>query len=142
MITNIEALIEQYLCIATRCADAFLVYSHGIHPIKAFHQRLIEGTGELQIPEKIKYSVHGIGCRFTALNWDIDVDFNTHGECGGFDAWRLWEFGKSIGGCDMLNLKNIEIALAILQENGRISRSSEAPCTHLFQSKMSDPGRA
>ncbi len=42
-----------------------------------------------------KYFKHGTGCQVSLTTGEVDFDFGTQGEIGGFDVWRLIRFAGS-----------------------------------------------
>jgi hypothetical protein len=130
---DIQALIFDYLNKASACVVALKAHANGTHPIRAWRDRKIEATGEVLTPDVTQYSMHGIGCLFETMHWSVDVDLNAQGECGGFDAWRLWQFAKSLSLGEQVPLALIESRISDLQMSGVVRPSTEPPCLHLFQ---------
>ncbi len=130
---NLEILIARYIDKAEACATALRAHCGGMHPVRAWRERKISAQGEIEGPEKCCYSMHGIGCLFTADQWAVDVDFNAHGECGGFDAWRLAHFAKSQSLDAQWPLPRIESEVRALTETRLLQPVGDSPCKHLLQ---------
>lgn len=130
---NLEILITHYIDKAEACALALKEHCGGMHPVRAWREGKISAQGEIDRPGKCCFLMHGIGCLFTADQWAVDVDFNARGECGGFDAWRLAQFAKSLSLDAQWPLSRIESEVRALTDAGLLLPVSDLPCKHLLQ---------
>jgi hypothetical protein len=130
---NLESLITAYLTKAELCSFALREHCCGMHPVRAWRERKITAQGQLEHPEQCNYSMHGIGCQFTAEKWAVDVDFDASGNCGGFDAWRLAQFARSLSVETQWPLSRIESEVRSALEKGILLAVADLPCNHLVQ---------
>jgi hypothetical protein len=86
---------------------------------------------------KFKFSFHGVGCLFTSDQFSVDVDFDEHGTCAGFDAWRLWQFAKSQRGRygQLENQEVIQRNLVELEAAGGVAKTGKLPNPEMLQLK-------
>jgi hypothetical protein len=130
---NTEQLIASYLEKAAACTKAMRELCGSLHPVRAWREKHIPPQGDIETTELTAYSMHGIGCLFSSSDWAVDVDFDLNGNCGGFDAWRLWGLAKSLTNGQNLSLVLIEAEIARMLRLGTVQPATDAPCKHLLR---------
>jgi hypothetical protein len=130
---NTEQLIASYLEKAAACTMAMKELCGSLHPVRAWREKQIPPQGDIETTQPTSYSMHGIGCLFSSSDWAVDVDFDLSGDCGGFDAWRLWGLAKSLPEGQNLSLVLIETEIARMLSLGTVRPATDARCKHLLR---------
>lgn len=131
-ILTIEDLINAYLNIANTCLQKMQTLTLD-HPINAIRKKIIPPQGYLD--KETTYSAHGVGFFFKNPKWEINIDLDRVGKCGGFDTWRLATFAKSMGIHQKFSLQTLQTDLNILLKNKKIYINTEYPCKGLLKVK-------
>ena len=132
---QLKIIIEEYIEQAKKlCRKLKDVYGED-DVVSGWRQRRIPQSGYLDKSRKIKFSFHGVGCRFESPELIIDIDFDKDGGCEGFDLWRVGllindngKFKDSIFRDGLV----LEKSFKDLEMSGAIFCPRLEPATHLY----------
>ncbi|GGM35725.1 hypothetical protein GCM10008956_10310 [Deinococcus arenae] len=106
--------------------------------LRAFVSREVAQSG---IIGEMSFEFHGVGCRTTRNNIELDFEFGPNGRVDGIDGWRLAQFASSLGDrfIKYSNAKLLSDRLKILVQDGELTAPGWQPSPNLYYRNIVPP---
>lgn len=131
MTTELERMIDEYVSCVRACVSILQEHFGSTNLLIDSREGRIPKRGKIA---DVTFMFHGVGCTIDTASSSVNFDFGPDGAVGGFDAYRLSRFAKSLPPShdSAPTEDDFQRCLARLQQQGKVIAPRLDPSPYLL----------